>query len=58
MQMKERCLTAVKQLTIFLPKKLLDQYKYILVCDGLYISEELMGVRDFFTLGAKKRKSY
>ena len=27
---------AIKQLMYFLPKKLLDQYKYILVCDGLY----------------------
>ena len=35
-----------------LPKKLLVQDKYILVCDVLYTSEELMGVRDFFTLGA------
>ena len=44
--------TAIKQLMNFLQKKLLDQDKYILVCDGLYTSEELMGVRDFFTLGA------
>ena len=36
----------------FLPKILLDQDKYILVCDGLYTSEELMDVRDLFTLGA------
>ena len=27
---------AIKQLMYFLPKKLLDQYKYILVCDGIY----------------------
>jgi len=39
--------TAVKQLMNFLPKKILDQDKYILVCDGLYTSEELMRVRDF-----------
>ena len=44
--MKVRCL-AVKQLMNFLLKKILDQDKYILVSDGLYILEELMGVRDF-----------
>ena len=43
---------AVKQLMNFLPKKFLDKDKFILVCDGLYTSEELMGERDFFTLGA------
>ena len=32
----------------------MDKDKYILVCDGLYTSEELMGIRDFFTLGAIK----
>jgi len=44
--------TAVKQLMNFLQKKLLAQDKYILVCDGLCTSEELMSVRDFFSLGA------
>ena len=44
--------TAVKKVLNFLPKKYLEQDKYILVCDGLYTSEELMSVRDFFTLGA------
>ena len=29
----------------------MDKDKYILVCDGLYTSEELMGIRDLFTLG-------
>ena len=44
--------TAIKQLMNFLPKKLLDKDKFILICDGLYTSEELMDERDFFTLGA------
>ena len=30
----------------------MGQDKYILVCDGLYISENLMGEKVFFTLGA------
>ena len=38
---------AVKQLMNFLPNKILDKDKYILVCDGLYTSEELMDIRDF-----------
>ena len=42
--------TDVKQLMNFLPKKLLDQDKYIFICDGLYTSEELMGVRHFLHL--------
>ena len=44
--------STVKQLMYFLSNKILDKDKYILVCDGLYASEELMGVKDFFTLGA------
>ena len=48
---------AVKQLMNFLPNKILDKDKYILVCDGLYTSEELTGVRDFFTLGAIRGNS-
>ena len=41
--------SAVQQLMnfYFLSNKILDKDKYILVCDGLYTSEELMGVRDF-----------
>ena len=42
---------AVKQLMNFITKNLSDKDKFILFCDRLYTSQQLMGETDIITLG-------